>query len=167
MTYHKELFTNPEKTARTIINLCNNISADEGLYFRELAENIINPNIKNNTIEELKYLSIRLRPMIRYTLDIDGIELLKEPIRFIEELNTRGYIIGDCDDITLFSNLVLKMIGYNCGCKIIKMDNDDYFGHIYSVVSIEGKYYPFDLSTDEPVGYEYDKIKEYKIFIEE
>lgn len=163
---YKQMFTNPVKTAKTIINLCNNISVSEGLYFRELAENIINPNIKNNTIEELKYLSIRLRPYIRYTLDVDGIELLKEPIRLIEELNTRGYIIGDCDDITLFSNLVLKMIGYNCGCKIIKMDNDDYFGHIYSIVEIDNCYIPFDLSTDEPIGYEYDRIKEFKIFIE-
>ena len=160
--------TYPEHTAHTIMKYTSTMPKELGLFIRRFTETLINKNTENQSKFELLELGRKLKNYIRYTLDYYGIETLKNPLGIIEDLTKYGYLIGDCDDITLFGNLCLSSIGYRVGCKIIEQCNEGYFSHIYSIVELDGRILPFDLCSqkevlNEPID-ERD-ITDYKIFI--
>lgn len=165
-----ETRTNPEKTALKIMDYVKNINIEEGYFFRKLTEPYCRKNIKAQTKSDLLNIEKGLRRYVRYTLDCYGIETLKNPIGIMEDIKTYGYLIGDCDDITLFCNLCLFSVGYRVGCKIIEQFNEGYYSHIYSVVEIDGEILPFDLCSENRVMSEpcpTKQITDYKIFLYE
>ncbi len=161
------LYTNPQHTAKTILKQIKNIPLNQAVYFRRLAENLIakNPNIKNNTTQELSYLFNQLKSMCRYTLEPEDIETLKTPLGIIRDFYNYGYLIGDCDDMTMFCCLVLYFLGYDIGCKIVKQNGEQIFSHIYPVVKLQdGNIYAFDLCCNYGFGVEMNNITESRIF---
>lgn len=163
-----ELYTSPEITALKVMEYVSNTSIDVGNFIRRFTEKLLDKTVKANTKSDLIELGKKLKNYVRYTQDYFGIETLKSPIGIIEDLQRYGYLVGDCDDITLFGNLCLSSIGYRVGCKIIEQCNEGYFSHIYSVVNLNGEILPFDLcSPKEVLNEPLDKedITDYKIFI--
>lgn len=163
-----ETTTNPEKTAQTVMSYVKNQDVYTGAFFRKLTEPFLRQDIQTQSKPELIWLGKMLRKYIRYTLDTYGIETLKSPKGIIEDINNYGYLVGDCDDITLFCNLCLFSIGYRVGCKIIEQFNEGYFSHIYSVVELNGEILPFDLCCEKDVLQEpapLNQITNYKIFL--
>lgn len=154
----KETYTNPKKTAQTIISIVNNIRPEYALFFRQIIEMLINPFFKANSKLELQDLFLKLRKYVRYTLDPDGIEYLKQPKAIIEDLQKYGYLIGDCDDITLFVILCLWSVGYKCYVKIVAVDNEPDFCHIYPVIELNNEFISFDLTVENNLGYESTSI---------
>ena len=122
-----ELQTTPEITAKQIMAYVANTPLEVGAFMRKFSEKLINKNSKAQSKSELIELGTKLKNYIRYTLDYFGIETLKSPLGIIEDLSRYGYLIGDCDDITLFGNLCLTSLGYRVGCKIIEQCNEGYF----------------------------------------
>lgn len=163
-----ETTTNPEKTALKIMEYVKNINIVEGTFFRKLTEPYCRKDIKAQTKADLFEIEKGLRRYVRYTLDTYGIETLKNPIGIMEDIKTYGYLVGDCDDITLFCNLCLFSVGYRVGCKIIEQFNEGYYSHIYSVVELDGEILPFDLCSPKKVMSEpcpKKQITDYKIFL--
>ncbi len=164
----QETYTNPDITARQIMKYVATTPIEVGTFIRKFTERLLNKDIKAHTKSDLIELGKRLKNYIRYTQDYYGVETLKNPMGIIEDLSKYGYLIGDCDDITLFGNLCLSSIGYKVGCKIIEQCNDGYFSHIYSVVELNDEILPFDLCSPKEVlkePLEKDEITDYKIFI--
>lgn len=164
----QELYTNPEYTARKVMEYVASTPIEVGAFIRRFTERLIDFDTKSQTKSELIQLGSRLKNYIRYTLDTFGIETLKNPIGIIEDLQKYGYLIGDCDDITLFANLCLASIGYRVGAKIIEQYDEGYFSHIYSIVELNGEILPFDLCSQREILKEpLDKedITDYRIFI--
>lgn len=164
----QETYTNPDITARQIMKYVATTPIEVGTFIRRFTERLLNKNIKAHTKSDLIELGKKLKNYIRYTQDYYGVETLKNPMGIIEDLSKYGYLIGDCDDITLFGNLCLSSIGYKVGCKIIEQCNDGYFSHIYSVVELNDEILPFDLCSPKEVlkePLEKDEITDYKIFI--
>lgn len=164
----EELYTNPEVTARQVMKYVASVPIDVGLFFRKFTEKLLSINTTAQSKSELIDLGTKLKTYCRYTLDYFGVETLKNPFGIIEDLQRYGYLIGDCDDLTLFGNLCLSSIGYRVGCKIIEQENDGYFSHIYSIVELNGEFLPFDLCSPKEILQEpLDKedITDYKVFI--
>jgi len=164
----QETYTNPDITARQIMKYVATTPIEVGTFIRRFTERLLNKDIKAHTKSDLIELGKKLKNYIRYTQDYYGVETLKNPMGIIEDLSKYGYLIGDCDDITLFGNLCLSSIGYKVGCKIIEQCNDGYFSHIYSVVELNDEILPFDLCSPKEVlkePLEKDEITDYKIFI--
>ena len=164
----QESLTNPRLTALKVMEYTSNVPIEIGSFMRKFTEKLIDKTTNNQSRSELIELGRKLKNYIRYTMDYYGIETLKDPIGIIEDLERYGYLIGDCDDITLFGNLCLSSIGYRVGCKIIEQNNEGYFSHIYSVVELDGKILPFDLcSKKEVLNEPLDKedITDYQIFM--
>ena len=164
----QEKYTNPDITARQIMKYVATTPIEVGTFIRRFTERLLNKDIKAHTKSDLIELGKKLKNYIRYTQDYYGVETLKNPMGIIEDLSKYGYLIGDCDDITLFGNLCLSSIGYKVGCKIIEQCNDGYFSHIYSVVELNDEILPFDLCSPKEVlkePLEKDEITDYKIFI--
>lgn len=160
--------TNPEMTAKRIMDYVKNINIAEGIFFRKLVEPYCLKDTKAQSKLDLLEIEKGLRRYIRYTLDVYGIETLKTPVGIMNDIKKYGYLVGDCDDITLFCNLCLFSIGYRVGCKIIEQFNEGYYSHIYSVVELDGEILPFDLCSKqrvltEPCGKE--QMTDYKIFL--
>lgn len=164
----QETYTNPDITARQIMKYVATTPIEVGTFIRRFTERLLNKDIKAHTKSDLIELGKKLKNYIRYTQDYYGVETLKNPMGIIEDLSKYGYLIGDCDDITLFGNLCLSSVGYKVGCKIIEQCNDGYFSHIYSVVELNDEILPFDLCSPKEVlkePLEKDEITDYKIFI--
>ena len=164
----EELYTNPEKTAGQIMKYIAQMPIDVGNFIRRFTEKLLTQNTKTHTKSDLIELGKKLKYYIRYTQDYFNVETLKSPLGIIEDLSTYGYLIGDCDDITLFANMCLSSIGYNVGCKIIEQYGEGFFSHIYSVVVLNNEILPFDLCSQKEVLKEpLDKedITDYRIFI--
>ena len=164
----QETYTNPDITARQIMKYVATTPIEVGTFIRRFTERLLNKDIKAHTKSDLIELGKKLKNYIRYTQDYYGVETLKNPMGIIEDLSKYGYLVGDCDDITLFGNLCLSSIGYKVGCKIIEQCNDGYFSHIYSVVELNDEILPFDLCSPKEVlkePLEKDEITDYKIFI--
>lgn len=164
----QESLTNPRLTALKVMEYTSTVPIEIGSFMRKFTEKLIDKTTNNQSRSELIELGRKLKNYIRYTMDYYGIETLKNPIGIIEDLERYGYLIGDCDDITLFGNLCLSSIGYRVGCKIIEQNNEGYFSHIYSVVELDGKILPFDLcSKKEVLNEPLDKedITDYQIFM--
>lgn len=164
----KETYTNPEHTAKQVMKYVANVPIEIGSFVRRFTEKLLSQNTTSQSKSELIELGNKLKCYCRYTLDCYGIETLKNPLGLIEDLERYGYIIGDCDDLTLFANLCLSSIGYRVGCKIIEQCNDGYFSHIYPVVELNGEILPFDLCSKRDILKEpLDKedITDYRIFI--
>lgn len=164
----EELYTNPEFTARQIMKYVAQTPIEIGNFIRRFTEKLLTRNTKAQTKSDLIELGRKLKNYVRYTNDYFGVETLKNPLGIIEDLERYGYVIGDCDDITLFGNLCLSSIGYRVGCKIIEQCGEGYFSHIYSVVNLDGEILPFDLCSPKEILKEpLDKedITDYKIFV--
>ena len=100
----EELYTNPEITARQIMKYVAQTPIEIGTFIRRFTEKLLNKNITAHTKYDLTELGRKLKNYVRYTQDYFGIETLKNPLGIIEDLERYGYVIGDCDDITLFAN---------------------------------------------------------------
>lgn len=164
----QETYTNPENTARQIMKYVATVPIEIGTFIRRFTEKLLDKHITAQSKFDLIELGRKLKNYIRYTQDYYGIETLKNPLGIIEDLEKYGFLVGDCDDITLFANLCLSSVGYRVGCKIIEQYDEGYFSHIYSVVELNDKILPFDLcSKKEVLNEPLDKedITDYKIFI--
>lgn len=164
----KEKYTNPELTAKQVMYYVANVPIEIGSFIRRFTEKLLSQNTSSQSKSELIELGNKLRCYSRYTLDYFGIETLKNPLGLIEDLERYGYIVGDCDDLTLFANLCLSSIGYRVGCKIIEQRDEGYFSHIYPIVELNSEILPFDLCSKREILKEpLDKedITNYKIFI--
>lgn len=149
-------YTHPEHTAKTILRQIKNVPENQALYFRKLGEELIskNPTLKNNSIQELNYLFKQMKNLCRYTLEPEDIETLKTPLGIIRNLYNYGYLIGDCDDMTMFTGLVLYFLGYKVGTRIVKQNGENDYSHIYIVVDLDGETVPFDLCCNLGCGQE-------------
>lgn len=164
----QETYTNPEITARQIMKYVSNTPIEIGNFIRRFTETLLDKSTKSKSKSELIELGRKLKNYIRYTQDYYGVETLKSPLGIIEDLSKYGYLIGDCDDITLFGNMCLSSIGYRVGCKIIEQMGEGYFSHIYSVVELDNEILPFDLCSPKQVLKEpldTEEITDYRIFI--
>lgn len=92
-----------------------------------------------------------VRGNVRYTRDIDNIELFQKPVRTLQ------VGIGDCDDLTILLASMLQSVGYPCLLEVVGVSGD-VFEHIYLKVGVPPagptKWIALDASRDEPAGWE-------------
>ncbi len=108
-----------------------------------------------NWLGEVKQIANHIAANVRYTLDTYGIDTYRTPTRTIQ------LALGDCDDMAALGGAVLQAVGYPIRIKVIQMQGQPDFHHIYLMVGIPPEepepeqWIPFDPTQPQnPVGYE-------------
>lgn len=101
---------------------------------------------------EIKAVYDYVRKNVRYTRDIENVELFQKARRTLE------LKIGDCDDLAIIAGSILQNIGYPLLIRVISMNADKVFQHVYLMVGVPPgeikQYIPFDASREFGVGWE-------------
>ena len=101
---------------------------------------------------EVQQLGATVQDRVRYTLDTYNIDTYRTPQRTLQ------MAIGDCDDMTSLGGAALQAVGYPIKIKVIQMNGEPDFHHIYLVVGIPPhdprQWVAFDPTNDIPVGAE-------------
>jgi len=92
------------------------------------------------------------RSNVRYTRDIEQVELYQRPARSLE------IGIGDCDDLTILLASLLQAVGYPVKLRVIGMKGQRMYSHIYLLVGLPphapAHWMALDPSRPEPPGWE-------------
>lgn len=84
-----------------------------------------------------------VRQHVNYTADSVGFEVTKAPWVMIDEISSRDFSAGDCDDQASLNYTLLKTLGIPARFRV------GWYGkahpqHIYVMALINGEWYPFD-----------------------
>jgi hypothetical protein len=80
-------------------------------------------------------------------------EVLRDVPFMLNDLQTTGYMMGDCDDMTIMCCSLLMASGMSCRMTAIKSDNPDEFDHVFSEANTPAGWIPIDPTV--PYGTRY------------
>lgn len=93
-----------------------------------------------------------VRENVRYTRDVEGVEVFRRPGRTLE------LKIGDCDDSTILLGSLLGAVGYPLMIRIVGLKPSREFQHVYLAVGLPPhrpiEWMPLDPSRPEAAGWE-------------
>lgn len=76
--------------------------------------------------------------------DFHSIELIKAPWTMIDEIESRGFSAGDCDDQASLNYTLLQNVGIEANLRVIWTHGSENPTHIYALANIDGTWYAFD-----------------------
>lgn len=77
----------------------------------------------------LEAIDARIRQQFRYRSENE--EVIRTPEWMVGDLETLGYLEGDCDDIATFYAAVLKAFGFRVRLVAIRYDETPEFKHVF------------------------------------
>lgn len=101
---------------------------------------------KNRTAEAVA-IQQYVKQAIRYTMDVEGVEVLQTP------LDTLEYRHGDCDDQALLVATLLLSAGYQPRYVVFAFDGPGEWAHVYTEVLLGAHWYGMETTEDEPFGW--------------
>jgi len=128
-----------------------------GLIRRYMTESLRHPgvrsyaeeiNVGENGKKSLNFLFENLKRVFKYMPDPVGVEYIKAPWVLVDEIQSRGWAAGDCDDMAALSYVLMRMVGYNAGLRVGWKNGNTDPSHIWNYVkSRTGLRIDFDLTT--------------------
>lgn len=146
-------------TAKLIKNLI--ISSTDNLSYRLLVEDICR---NTDFADDYVILDIIYRygkKHFTYLKDIQNIEYIKTPDRIYNEILVNGKFVGDCDDATVFMGCMLINAGYLPIIRLIELENNGYYSHIYCYVIVEDKLVCMDIADSKDYYINTPKMTDY------
>jgi transglutaminase-like putative cysteine protease len=108
---------------------------------------------RGDRIAQLQALFNAVKSQVNYVGDPSGyqdgddfrsIELIKSPWTMIDEIDSRGFSAGDCDDQASLNYTLLKSCGFPSFIRVIWTDGSENPSHIYAVTSVNNEDVAFD-----------------------
>jgi transglutaminase-like putative cysteine protease len=112
-----------------------------------------NPKVREyaQIIQSPYAIDSALREVFRYRDEEE--EIVRTPEFMVHDLETFGYLEGDCDDIATFTASVTKAQGYPTRLTGIMSQPINEYDHVFSEVRIGTEWLPIDLTV--PMGTTY------------
>jgi transglutaminase-like putative cysteine protease len=99
-------------TVKQMIALARGPRGSKSFKLRSAVEDVIRfVRPRDYWSETLALFYWACSPQFRYTRDPLRVEQVKDPVRMIDEIQTRGQTLGDCDDLTTFLVACIESIG--------------------------------------------------------
>lgn len=114
---------------------------------RRMAEKIIADVPQKDYVGEAAAIQRFVRDAIRYTMDIDGVETLKDPV------TTLGSGMGDCDDKALLAASLLISIGHPSRFVAIGFNGANSYEHVYVETRIGTRWVPVETTENVDLGW--------------
>ena len=97
-------------------------------------------------------IDILLRPVYHYRDEAE--EIVRTPDFMLNDLDTLGYIEGDCDDISTLTAALTKAMGYPSRLTGIMSSGPGEYDHVFSEVQVGRDWMPIDLTVEPGTVYE-------------
>lgn len=78
---------------------------------------------------DLLFLDSWIRRHFRYRPEL--YEVLRTPEFMLNDLETKGFVEGDCDDISIFYAAILRTLGYEVRFVAIRYSHPELFEHVF------------------------------------
>lgn len=127
-----------EKGSLDTVSLMIKIAREQSQLkeIRDFAIDIVNQynTASHDHLHESASIGDFVKKNVRYLKDIQGVELLHEPLLMIADIK-RGISRGDCDDMALLTATLLLSIGIKPYFKIVRWkEQKGNYNHIYVMV---------------------------------
>lgn len=113
--------------------------------------------------ETLDNLDSSVRSVYRFRSEIE--EIIRTPEFMLQDLSERGYLEGDCDDVSTFCASVLKALGFVVRFVAIRTDPSVLdFTHVFCEAQTSGKeWIRFDetVPNNTPLIYYGERMEQY------
>lgn len=107
-----ERYRGTPQTVREMILLANGDRGQKSFKLRERVEDVIrHVRPRDYWSEVLAIYYWTCGPQFRYTRDPLRVEQVKDPLRMLWEIDTKGAALGDCDDLATFIMACIGAIG--------------------------------------------------------
>lgn len=111
-------------------------------------------NLTGLDFEKLVQVDTAIRRVYRFRNEIQ--ELIRTPEFMMEDWITRGYLEGDCDDISTFTAAVVGAIGLRVRFVAIRTDPATMdFKHVFVEVFVDGNWYRLDATVSNQTDMQY------------
>ncbi|MCS7231743.1 MAG: transglutaminase-like domain-containing protein [Elusimicrobiota bacterium] len=154
---------NVEKTVRKMIEILRD--PIQLSIMRKFSEDILRNTKyhKEKIIDVIRVFNF-LKKKIRFLRDIYKIETVKTLKHIVEEIQKKGKLVGDCDDLSMLIAGVLKSIGYPVRFVVTATPGSEKFNHIFVEANIDNNWYPLDLTLPLPFAVKpFRMIKRYEV----
>lgn len=134
---------------------------------RRRAENVIANVMENDRTAEAAKLFDYVKAHFRYTRDPIGLEMIKSPEISDAEITSRGFFIGDCDDVSAYLAALLTSVGIPARLSIIAVKGKGgNYKHIYPEALLGGEWTAMECTAKQkPMGWEppYDRKESFAV----
>lgn len=97
----------------------------------------------NDTEGQIKRVIAFVRKHVVYVKDPDNTEYVVSPLRMLNQIQSSGYTMGDCDDHVMLLNTMLGSIGVKSRFTGVKFQGNK-FNHVISTVLCDGRFIQVD-----------------------
>lgn len=127
--------------------------ASENYYVRRWAET--ETTVQDN-VAALQALYDFVASNTRYVKDIDGLEMLRNPLLTLKMIEGGEQPGCDCDCLTMLYLSLVRSVGYPVALRALSIDGVNY-SHVYGLVRLEIIWIPADLTHPrKELGLEYE-----------
>jgi len=109
--YRSEAYTNTTDTIRRMMQLASGTRGEMSLKLRMTVEGIIRHVKQRDKLSQMAAIYDWFNDRFRYVNDPVEVELVKDPERILEEIETHGVAVGDCDDASTFLYAAVRSVG--------------------------------------------------------
>lgn len=117
------------------------------LTIRTVAENIVSGVQGKNFYGEAAAIQAWVRDNIRYTMDVDGVETVKNPVLTLYSHS------GDCDDMSLLAGALLNSIGHPVRYVAVGTQDAGNLEHVYVETKIGTRWVGVETTEDVELGW--------------
>lgn len=97
-----------------------------------------------NTFYQVTTIANFVRDHVKFVADPVNGELFISPVVMLQDIENKGFTVGDCDDHVLLLNSMLGSIGIDAKPVAVKLFNPNYFDHVISSVFVGGQWTDID-----------------------
>lgn len=125
-----------QNTTDTVQRILKAVQSDQGelsIPFRLAMEDIIRNVNQRDKLSIIAAVYYWFKPRFNYVYDPREIEMVKTPVRLLNEIRTYGKCCGDCDDATTFLLAAFRILGIAAKPTRVNFQAGAPFAHIFVI----------------------------------
>jgi len=127
-------FNGPSSTLSGMVRAIQGPRGEQSMLVRSMTEEVIGELFPKDYVGEISAICNWVAEHIHYTNDPLHVELLKDPQRLVEEIQTRGYARGDCDDLACLIATMALQVGRNAQLVVVGFGRKGDYSHVFARV---------------------------------
>lgn len=160
ITYTKDIGFGEQAHKATLTEmafLINSSLKDWGV--RETAVDLVAKVPERDRMGEAKAIFKWVQNKLRYTYDPRGLETVQTPRVMLEDIASKGYAGGDCDDFSVLIGALLRSIGHEIRLKAVAFLPSTNLSHVYLEDKIDGVWITLDgIKKNKEMGWESERV---------
>lgn len=127
-------FHGPPDTLAEMVKAAQGHRGEKSMVVRSITERVVGQLWPKDYLGEILAINAWVSEHVQYLNDPMHVELLKDPQRLCEEILSRGYARGDCDDIAVLMATMALQVGRHAQFVVAGFGGPGSFSHVFARV---------------------------------